>query len=118
MKLICTVGLAIVVLLFAAACAEPQGPAGPQGPVGSPGLAGVAYSPELYDDCRDAFGSFSVASLRRMMATSGDVAELGELGVLTDDDVRSLLKMACLVMASGADTFLGSLVEEAMTQGQ
>ena len=25
MKLICTVGLAIVVLLFAAACAEPQG---------------------------------------------------------------------------------------------
>ena len=40
-----------------------------------------------------AFSSFSRAALRQMLAASGDVAELGELGGLTDDDVRALIKL-------------------------
>ena len=36
-----------------------------------------AYSPEMYDDCRDAFGSISPAGLRRVWAMSGDAAEWG-----------------------------------------
>ena len=64
----------------------------------------------MYDDCRDAFNSFSIATLRQMLASEWDVAELGELGGLTDDDVRGMLKMACLVLASGADLSWGDLL--------
>ena len=85
--------------------AGPQGPQGSAGPVGSAGASGSgptqsAYSPEMYDDCLDAFGSISPAGLRRVWASSGDAAELGEL---TDDDVRGMLKLGCLMMAAGAD---------------
>ena len=66
----------------------------------------------MYDDCRDAFNSFSEAALRQMLAAEWDVAELGELGGLTDDDVRGLLKMACLVLASGADLPWGDLLPD------
>ena len=67
----------------------PQGPVGPRGEQGSPGVraqeVGVQeatrspYSPELYDDCLDAFGSFSAGGLRSVFASSGAMAELGEL---------------------------------------
>ena len=69
------------------------------------------YSPELYDDCRDAFGSISPAGLRQLWAESGDVAELG---ALSDDDVRGILKIACLMFATGegADYFGGLLSQE------
>ena len=89
--------------------AGPPGPTGPLGPSGSPGLTGSSYSPELYDDCRDAFGSISPAGLRRIWASSGDSAELGEL---TDDDVRGLLKLGCLMFAAGADIPWGDLVPQ------
>ena len=98
MKLISTVSLAFVVLVLATACMT--GPAGSQGPAGS------AYSPEAYDDCRDAFNSFSPAALRQMLAASGDEAELGEL---TEDDVRAMLELGCLAIAMGADTLWGDL---------
>ncbi len=82
----------------------PQGPAGLIGPQGPPGPAvgqeARPYSGELYDDCREAFGSISPAGLRRLMAKSGDVTDLGEL---TDDDVRGLLRVACLMIAIGAE---------------
>ena len=51
----------------------------------------------MYDDCRDAFGSISPAGLRRILAASGDAAELGEL---TDDDVRGMVKLFCLMAAA------------------
>ena len=82
-----------------------SGSEGPRGPAGSEGPRGVgsadSYSPELYADCRDAFGSISPAGLRRLLA--GTDTELGEL---TDDDVRGLLKMVCLMLATGADSAL------------
>lgn len=94
----------------------PQGIIGPQGPSGPPGLAGTqgtagpgwaptgapesVYSPELYDDCRNAFGSFSAAGLRRMLAMSGGAAELGEL---TDGDIGGFIMLACLFLAAGGD---------------
>ena len=78
---------------------------------GSPEPAGSgdppAYSPELYDDCRDAFGSISPAGLRRAWAASGDAAQLGEL---TDDDMRGIAKVGCLLFATGADAPWGDLV--------
>lgn len=95
----------------------PQGPAGPQGPSGSQGPVGIAYSSELYDDCRDAFGSLSIAALRQMLF-AGDDSPPVSLSGLTDNDIRSVLKMACLIMALGSDTFLGGLVEESVAQGQ
>ena len=52
----------------------------------------------MYDDCRDAFGSISPAGLRRLWAASGDTAELAEL---TDDDVRGMIKLGCLMIAAG-----------------
>ena len=82
-----------------------SGSEGPRGPAGSEGPRGVgsadSYSPELYADCRDAFGSISPAGLRRLLAGSDT-----ELGELTDDDVRGLLKMVCLMLATGADSAL------------
>ena len=99
----------------------PAGPPGPPGPVGPPGPAGPpgstsieetvrsTYSPELYDDCRDAFGSISPAGLRQIWAETGDAAELGKL---TDDDVRGILKVACLLMATGSDIPWGELVPQ------
>ena len=84
----------------------PAGPAGPGGPVGPPGSDAslndhqVQYSPDLYDDCRDAFGSISAAGFRQIMAESGDA---GELGRLTDDDLRGILKFFCLFVAMGGD---------------
>ena len=86
--------------------AGPAGPAGPGGPAGPPGSDAslndyqVQYSPELYDDCRDAFGSISAAGFRQIMAESGDA---GELGRLTDDDLRGILKFFCLFVAMGED---------------
>ena len=84
----------------------PQGPAGPSGPQGPAGLQSLqdsiqpVYSPEMYDDCRDAFGSISASGLRQIFATSGDSDGIN-LGGLTDDDIRGLLKMGCLMMAAG-----------------
>ena len=104
MKIISTVILTLVVLMSATACME--GPAGPQG------LAGPTYSGEMYDDCRDAFNSFSEAALRQMLASEWDRAELGELAALTDNDLRGMLKFACLVMASGADLPWGDLLAD------
>ena len=95
--------------------AGPFGPVGPLGPVGPPGPTGIketgrsTYSPELYDDCRDAFGSISAAGLRQLWAETGDAAELGKL---TDDDVRGILKVACLMMATGTDIPWGDLVPQ------
>ena len=63
----------------------------------------------MYDDCRDAFGSITPAGLRRLLAMSGDAAELGEL---TDDDVRGMLKLACLFIATGADIPWDDLVPD------
>ena len=91
------------------------GSAGPPGPVGPPGPTSIeetgrsTYSPELYDDCRDAFGSISPAGLRQLWAETGDAAELGKL---TDDDVRGILKVACLMMATGTDIPWGDLVPQ------
>ena len=81
-----------------------QGPVGLVGPAGPPGPAGDGqaprpYSPELFRDCLDAFGSFSPAGLRRILAMSGD--DVGELGALADDDVYGLVRMACLMIAIG-----------------
>ena len=97
--------------------AGPAGPAGPQGlrgpvglqgPVGVQGPAGVqgagvggesgnsVYSPEMYDDCRDAFGSISPAGMRQFLGTAVD------LRAWTDDDLRGWLKMVCVALASGA----------------
>ena len=116
MKIISTVILTLVVLMSATACMEgpagPQGLAGPQGPAGPQGLAGPTYSGEMYDDCRDAFNSFSEAALRQMLASEWDRAELGELAALTDNDLRGMLKFACLVMASGADLPWGDLLAD------
>ena len=98
--------------------AGPTGSSGPPGPSGLPGPAGSTsieetgrstYSPELYDDCRDAFGSISAAGLRQIWAETGDAAELGKL---TDDDVRGILKVACLMMATGTDIPWGDLVPQ------
>ena len=85
----------------------PQGPAGLQGSVGPQGVAGLrgearpgdvstVYSPEMYDDCRDALGSISPAAMRQLWGTVVD------LGTWTDDDLRGLVKMGCLALASGA----------------
>ena len=124
------IGLALVMLAAACTVPGPPGPAGPQGPAGASGpaepqgpaepdggqQAGLpAYSPELYDDCRDAFGSISPAGLRRLWAASGDASALGEM---TDDDVRGLLKLGCLVIATGAgDIPWGGLVTVAPRGG-
>ena len=95
--------------------AGPPGPVGPPGPAGPPGPTSIeetvrsTYSPELYDDCRDAFGSISPAGLRQLWAETGDAAELGKL---TDDDVRGILKVACLLMATGSDIPWGDLVPQ------
>ena len=57
------------------------------------------YSPELYDDCRDAFGSMSPAGWRQLLQSWGET----ELGPLTDDDLHGLLRFFCLMLAIGAD---------------
>ena len=65
------------------------------------GLGGTAapmYSPDMYDDCRDAYGSISPAIARQFLAA----ADFAELGSWTDDDIRGLFKLACLMFASGA----------------
>ena len=90
----------------------PQGPAGVAGPQGSAGVAGPQgppgpvselesspYSSELYDDCRDAFGSMSPAGWRQLLQSWGET----ELGPLTDDDLHGLLRFFCLMLAIGAD---------------
>lgn len=96
--------------------AGPPGPAGPAGPAGAAGAVGPAgtssdpivvtsegvapkYSPEMYDDCRDAFGGISAAGWRQLIDDQ-------ELAKLTDDDVRALFKVMCLMMAaSDVDLF-------------
>ncbi len=88
----------------------PQGPAGVPGPSGPPGPAGgpgsangermSSYSPELYDDCRDAFNNLSPSALRAMWA--GDADDLG-LASMSDSDVHSITRMACLFLAMGHD---------------
>ena len=93
--------------------AGPQGPAGepgPAGPQGAPGPPGVVasgngngvslYSGELYDDCRDAFGSISPSALRALWVGSGDAEELA---AMSDDDVRGFVRLACLFFAMGQD---------------
>ena len=111
MKLICIGGATLVVLVLAVACAPsavgPPGPAGPQGPAGPPGPAEPAYSPELFNDCRETFSHFSESTLRRIVAANWDVTDLGEL---TDDDVRGIVTMACFGIASGADLPWGDLL--------
>ena len=87
----------------------PAGPAGPPGPTSIVETSRSTYSPELYDDCRDAFGSISPSGLRQIWAETGDAAELGKL---TDDDVRGILKVACLMMATGTDIPWGDLVPQ------
>ena len=72
---------------------------------------GSAYSAELYDDCRDAFDSISVAALRQLWASSLNVADLSELGGLADDDVRGMLKIACLVWTTGDEAPWGDLTQ-------
>ena len=56
------------------------------------------YSPDTYDDCRDAYGSISPAIARQFLAA----ADFAELGSWTDVDIRGLFKLACLMFASGA----------------
>ena len=90
----------------------PQGLAGSQGLVGTQELVGPAYSGELYDDCRDAFNSFSEATLRQMLASGWDKAELGELAALTDNDVRGMTKLVCLYLAASADLPWGDLLQD------
>ena len=46
----------------------------------------------MYDDCRDAFGSISAAGWRQIIDDP-------ELARLTDDDVRALFKVMCLMIA-------------------
>ena len=77
-----------------------------QGPVGPAGMGGgPSYEGEMYDDCRDAFGPVSPTGLRRLMAASGE-----DLGELTDDDVRWMVRLGCWVMASGGETILAELL--------
>ena len=61
----------------------------------------------MYDDCRDAFNSISPAGVRRLLTASAPGPEWGEL---TDDDVRGVLKLTCLVLATGTDLTLNDLV--------
>ena len=85
----------------------PRGPIGEQGSRGSQGSA-VPYSPEMYDDCQDAFRSFSATALRRLWAE-----DFGpELGEMTDDDLRSLIKLGCFGLASGQDAIWTDLVSQ------
>ena len=90
----------------------PQGIAGPPGPPGPQGIAGPGgvYSPDLYDDCRDALGSITPGGLRRLLDEL-DERDEQDLGRLTDDDLRGFLKLGCLYIAlSGvADLPVGSL---------
>ena len=117
MKMLAGLVLGTTLMVVAMGCVE--GPAGPQGPAGPPGPAGVAgvagqasepivvtssgvapkYSPEMYDDCRDAFGGISAAGWRQLMDDE-------DLARLTDDDVRALFRVMCLMMAaSDVDLF-------------
>ena len=77
----------------------PPGPAGPQGEPGqSGGQSATPYSGEMYDDCRDAFGSISAAGLRLLWK---DELTGAELASLTDGDLRGLVKLGCLSIAAG-----------------
>ena len=90
-----------------------QGAPGPAGPPGTSGQAGTqgtpgqssesaptTYSAELYDDCNQAFGSFSSAGLRSFLVASGDSGDL--LG-LTDSDLQAVFRLGCLVLAMGGE---------------
>ena len=57
-----------------------------------------SYHPELYDDCRDAFGGFSAAGLRSLLGGASSDLNLGDLA---DDDVRAVVKLVCLGLAMG-----------------
>ena len=89
----------------------PQGPAGPQGPSEAPshswGSGHIAsYSPELYDDCREAYGSFGPSGLRLMWEQAG---ESSELAGLSDEDVRGLFRLMCLTLATSGGTVWNDL---------
>lgn len=91
------------------------GPSGPQGPAGERGTDVIegtsSYSPELYDDCRDSFNNLSPSALRAMWASDADAQELA---TMSDSDVHSITRMACLFLAMGhedipwGDVFSGS----------
>ena len=108
-------------MLFLACTGPPgaqgaPGPAGPPGAQGAPGTSGQAgapgaqgqssesapttYSAELYDDCNEAFNSFSSAGLRSFLVASG---EGGDLVGLTDSDLKAVFRLGCLMLAMGGD---------------
>ena len=140
MRLIAYVAVAVTVIGALAGCVEgpqgppgatglqgpqgpvgPQGPTGPQGAVGPQGTAGPqgesaaastvpvhAYSGELYDDCRSVFSQFSSSALRGILLQDGP----NEWSSLSDNDIRALYQLVCLLMA-GAPTDFG--IEDVLT---
>ena len=54
------------------------------------------YSGEMYDDCREAFNMMSTSTLRRTLAKDGI-----DLSEMDDNDVRALIGVVCLSIASG-----------------
>ena len=85
----------------------PAGPPGTSGQAGAPGAQGqssesapTTYSAELYDDCNEAFNSFSSAGLRSFLVASGDVDDLAGL---TDSDLVAVFRLGCLFLAMGGD---------------
>lgn len=86
----------------------PQGPAGAQGPMGPQGPAGAQtdgdqtawkYDSELYDDCRDAMGNLSGAQWRTLLRAFDASSRDYDLASLSDDELRSIMRIACLWIA-------------------
>ena len=81
-----------------------QGERGIPGPTGAQGAAGdastPAYNGDMYDDCRDAFGSLSVPILRAFYTANDDTE--GLVLNMSDSDVRGMGKLGCLMLAAGS----------------
>ena len=95
-------GIALLLLVLGGGCGE----AGQQELAGTPGSTWdggpvTSFSPELYDACREVYGSFSPGGLRFMWEQSG---ELSELSGLSDEDVRGLFRLMCLALATVGGT--------------
>ena len=80
-----------------------QGPRGPAGPPGVGGDAGREYSGDMYDDCREAYGNLNPRVWRELFDDPN-------LNKLSDDDLRGMVRLACLFLAQGytIDDFLAA----------
>ena len=100
----------------------PPGPSGPPGPAGAPGPQGAAgapgpsgaaasvsdnYSPELYDDALLPLATLTQLFWRRLWALEAEISWMAEL---SDNDVRAMARLACLILAMGGSAPWGDLV--------